>query len=177
MRLTLALLLLGGCVTDPPPVPPDATCVASSPGKPGVEAWFDDNPPLPFCAAAAIIYTEALTVCPEIQKTWCVNATFEVYPIENCYGWTRPGGYGGCQNPLDACDVLIGWKPEIAATALPDETGHLVWETCFDRTGETQYDDGGITYDPDFAAWVSQVRIDIATNVPNVNVDADAGPS
>lgn len=40
---------------------------------------------------------------------------------------------------------------------LPDEIGHLVWWSCFNRSGET-YPGGVITYDPDFKAFVDSLQ-------------------
>lgn len=42
-------------------------------------------------------------------------------------------------------------------TLLPDEMGHLIWYSCFQRSGEQDLPDGRITYDPDFQAFVDSL--------------------
>lgn len=145
-----SVLLLGvaaGCGTDTGS-PPDVITPT------GPVVYWNGQPPVPDAADAIdALQPLAQQACPaprqrELSERWSqLQVVWQPDPFD-CRGGARgPRPVHGCQRKADEVDVS-------SVFVLPDEVGHVVWEVCFDRTGESQGSDGRTVYDPDFAAWV-----------------------
>jgi hypothetical protein len=157
-QLLLALaLILGGCTG--PYMVIDGTMSVRYDGQPET---LDDQlvVALPLIQQAGLLVAQYEGKEAQFRAQWGLDIHFRPEPF-NCGGIR----VDGCQpDPNGGHQILVGWKPQIADTALANEAGHLVWEIVFGRTGETySHPDGGlkVSFDPDYAEWVDAVNAHI----------------
>ena len=114
--------------------PPDQVCSHG-------EAVYYHAPSAPACPVADRV--RAAAPCQTPPPTPTIDVIGHTFP---CGGRL----VHGCQ---DYTDLRVE-----SVDLIPDEYGHLIWETCYGRSGEHTEADGKVAYDDDFSAWLAGVR-------------------
>lgn len=149
-------LALAACPGPPPDLVVDGMTVYYQ-GQPRLDHQLEVALPLIQQAGLLVARQEGLEAA--FRAKWGLEVRLQPEPFK-CGGIT----VDGCQpDPTGGRLILVGWKPEVADTALANEAGHLVWEICYGRTGETYSHDGGfqVHFDPDYDTWVRGVNASI----------------
>lgn len=135
------------CVHARPSPPPDVRCPAGQ----GIYTQGLDAGAT--CSNLEVVRLAGLSVCPSDRraKLEAIWPSISVYLMPGpfvCFGHPR------CTGTQQGTGLRIA-----SPAALVDEAGHLIWQTCFDRSGEAYpYPDAGEEYDGDFARWCAPLR-------------------
>ena len=98
------------------------------------------------------VHYAALAVCPAERLGALASIWTEVI-----INWQATDPFW-CGRWVHGCAPLRSTVDVASSPLLVDELGHLIWQSCFDRSGESTGADGRVTYDADFAAWVAAVN-------------------
>lgn len=114
---------------------------------------------LPIIKKEALAKAKSVGKENELLSQWNIVIEFKDYPVE-----CGPVKAAGCQDPYNLGTFYVGWEPKVTNTVLVGEMAHLVWEVCYNKTGEN---DNWVnnkpvqTLDSDYQNWFEMVNQEI----------------